>query len=60
MSDGSYYEGNFVKGDKNGKGKYYFEDGMYEGGFLNDRFHGEGIMIMNGRTVRGEWKNGLL
>ena len=34
---------------------------MYEGSFLGDRFHGDGIMIMNdGRTIRAGWKNGLL
>jgi len=61
MSDGSYYEGSFVKGEKSGKGKYYFDEGMYEGHFVSDKFHGEGIMIMNdGRTIRGDWKNGLL
>ncbi len=29
MSDNSYYEGHFMKGEKTGKGKYYFDDGMY-------------------------------
>jgi hypothetical protein len=29
--------------------------------FLNDKFHGEGIAILNdGRTIKGEWKNGLI
>lgn len=29
MSDGSYFEGNFINGEKSGKGKYYFDDSMY-------------------------------
>ena len=36
MSDGSFYEGEFKDGLKCGKGKYYFDGGMYEGGFQND------------------------
>ncbi len=53
MSDGSYFEGNFINGEKCSKGKYYFGDSMYEGMFLHDKFHGEGIMIMRDRTIRG-------
>jgi hypothetical protein len=29
--------------------------------FLNDKFHGEGITILNdGRTIKGMWRNGLI
>lgn len=61
MPQNCFYEGNFVGGEKSGKGKYYFEEGMYEGLFEKDQFHGEGIMVLNdGRSIRGTWKNGVL
>ena len=36
MADGTFYEGQFKGGNKTGKGKYFFENNMYEGHFLND------------------------
>lgn len=34
---------------------------MYEGLFDKDQFNGEGILILNdGRSIRGIWRNGLL
>ena len=40
MTDGSFYEGEFIEGVKEGRGKLYFDGGMYEGGFRDDEFHG--------------------
>lgn len=40
------YEGNFLNGEKDGKGKYTFQDGsIYEGNFKNDVPEGEGTII---------------
>ena len=33
MGNNTYYEGQMVNGVKTGKGKFYFEEGMYEGQF---------------------------
>jgi len=33
MANNTFYEGSFVNGAKAGKGKFYFEEGMYEGLF---------------------------
>ncbi len=42
------YTGDFDKGMLSGKGKLEFPDGRkYEGGFLNNKFHGEGTYYLN-------------
>jgi hypothetical protein len=33
MANNTFYEGSFASGAKAGKGKFYFEEGMYEGLF---------------------------
>jgi hypothetical protein len=33
MLNNAFYEGNFIKGVKSGKGKLYFDEGMFEGQF---------------------------
>jgi hypothetical protein len=33
MVGNAFFEGNFKAGVKSGKGKFYFDDGMYEGLF---------------------------
>lgn len=39
------YEGEWINGNREGKGKLTFSDGSYyEGGFLN-KFHGEGTYL---------------
>ena len=40
--NGDIYEGNFVRGTKNGYGKYMWADGdIYEGCYYNDKRHDE-------------------
>lgn len=43
-------------------GKREFPNGVtYEGGWLNDKFDGEGTYkLSNGTLYKGQWKNGLL
>ncbi len=42
--DGSHFEGNYVEGSKEGKGKFKWTDGsMYEGDFVNNKLMGSGI-----------------
>jgi len=38
------FEGNYIKGERNGKGKEYYENGklMYEGEYLNGKKRGKG------------------
>jgi hypothetical protein len=39
--DGSYYEGNYLKGKKNGIGTYIFSDGnIYNGNWVNNQIDG--------------------
>ena len=45
--EGGYYEGEFLDGQFNGYGKYYFADSgkLYEGEFKNNNMDGKGVMI---------------
>lgn len=44
--DGSYYEGTFRKGERNGCGQIWYKcGGYYRGMWLNDRYHGEGMLV---------------
>lgn len=45
--DGMYYDGEWYHGKKNGHGIRYNEDGSinYEGNWVNDEMHGQGILI---------------
>ena len=40
--DGTYYIGEFKKGERNGKGKLYYANGniKYEGNWINGKFEG--------------------
>ena len=42
--NGDFYEGEFQKGDSEGKGIYHFRHLIYEGEFSNGTFHGNGIL----------------
>lgn len=47
FEDGSYYDGDWVEGKKQGHGILYYCDGntkIYEGKWLNDKFSGQGIL----------------
>ena len=43
-----YFEGNYVNGEKNGKGKYYYG---FEGEFVNDKKNGKGKVMSRGYVI---------
>jgi len=45
--DGSYYEGTFRENRRDSYGRIWYQcdSGYYQGTWLNDRYHGEGILI---------------
>jgi hypothetical protein len=56
--DGSVYEGMFVAGKREGRGKYKSSaDGsIYDGFWLNDRKNGEGkVATVTGNIYKGNW-----
>jgi len=59
FADGSSYEGNFVEGVRHGRGHYRFADGSeFIGEFQNGLMHGEGLRVVEGRRIRGVWREG--
>lgn len=56
------YEGNFLKGKKNGSGILVFLNNEYfQGSFLNDKIQGKGsFQTKFGKRVIGEWQNNKL
>jgi hypothetical protein len=68
MPDGDVYEGEFVKGLKNGHGTEWFKNGdKYCGEYVNSKFHGKGILFYilgvygwkNGSKYDGDFVNGI-
>jgi hypothetical protein len=60
MADGSYYEGEFDKGEISGHGFRFFASSrnVYSGEFLMGEMHGQGVMrYADGSTYEGEWEN---
>lgn len=60
MADGSYYEGEFDKGEINGHGFRFFASSrnVYSGEFHMGEMHGQGVMrYADGSTYEGEWEN---
>ena len=58
--DRRYYEGQWVEGQINGKGKMVFlSQDIYEGGFFDGMPHGHGeFTYANGNVESAEWENG--
>jgi hypothetical protein len=57
---GNVYEGDFVDGVFNGKGKLATNDGEYVGEFKNGEQHGKGEFKWgNGSSYRGNYFKGL-
>lgn len=57
--NGDIYEGTFVKGKKEGRGRLKIArlNEEYEGEFANDKMHGHGrVTYGNGDVFDGEWK----
>lgn len=58
FGDGSYYEGNFVRGEIEGHGFRVFglTGGTYTGQFHEGEMHGEGVFqLPNGTQYEGGW-----
>ena len=53
------YEGSWLTGERNGRGKMFFKDGsIYVGYWKSDKAHGYGrIVHKDGDIYEGEWKN---
>ena len=60
--DESIYEGEFLEGSKDGKGKLIFLKDMtvYEGEFKEDKFNGKGKLKFQGKIYEGTWENDLM
>ena len=61
LKDGNVYEGDFIRGEMTGKGKYVWSNKqIYEGDFVNGIKHGKGIYIWpDGFEYNGEYVNGI-
>jgi hypothetical protein len=65
-NNGDYYVGNIKNGKANGSGKYYDSDShlVYDGEFLEDKYHGKGsyfideLDVMEGQFIKGEISQG--
>lgn len=57
--DGSHFEGNYIEGRKEGRGKFFWTDGsVYEGEFRDNKLEGHGVYRWNdGRVYEGQWKS---
>lgn len=55
MADGAYYEGDFVRGEIEGRGTRRFANGnVYVGSFAGGEMHGFGVLTLaNGDTYQG-------
>ena len=59
-NDGTWYEGDFIMGRIEGKGKYHWIDTEYEGYWKANKMHGEGIQTWSdGSKYEGNMSNGL-
>eukprot|EP00831_Metopus_contortus_P051195 TRINITY_DN4298_c0_g1_i1.p1 TRINITY_DN4298_c0_g1~~TRINITY_DN4298_c0_g1_i1.p1 ORF type:complete len:342 (+),score=62.94 TRINITY_DN4298_c0_g1_i1:91-1116(+) len=60
-SDGSYFEGHFIQGRIQGKGRKIFPQlDVYEGDFCDGKAEGKGKYTHpNGRTYQGCWKDNM-
>ena len=60
--DNGYYEGEFLKGKRHGKGKYVWNGGSYyDGEWKEGKQHGKGIYKgENGKITSGYWTDGQM
>lgn len=60
LTDG-VYEGEWLKGKREGKGTMKWADGAhYDGEWKEDRFHGQGCLVHSGGDVYvGAWENDM-
>lgn len=56
----SEYFGEWVKGEKNGRGRQIYPNGdYYDGQFKKDKMEGEGIFVSREQRYEGNWKKGV-
>ncbi len=62
FSNGSYYKGEWLRGQPQGEGTLISSAGfVYQGRFVNGKFHGYGEKQMpNGVVYKGYWSNGQM
>ena len=61
FTDGSFYEGEFIRGRRTGTGRFVSDNESYEGEWLDDLYHGTGIYTSpKGNRYEGEWWHGQL
>lgn len=59
----TYYNGYWLNGNKEGKGKLYQKNGLliYDGNWKNNRFNGYGILYYpNGNRYEGNFKDDII
>ena len=57
--DGSIYEGDFLDGRFDGKGKYSWAGNKYKGEFRNGKFGGQGkLTLKDGHVYEGDFRDG--
>lgn len=56
--NGEQYEGNFVRGEKHGFGRFEFRGGFYVGNWANGRYHGQGRLSVRGEELEGIFRDG--
>lgn len=58
--NGDFFRGRFERGYKM-EGLMIFKDqGSYDGQFLNQQFHGRGVLSLKDKIISAEWVNGLI
>ena len=57
--ENAYYQGEYVRGSKDGRGKFHWPDGsVYEGSFKENMLDGQGDYLwFDGRKYSGTWKD---
>src|SRR5690606_5774083 len=62
LSNGDYYEGEFLNDKREGYGTFIYKIGTkYEGMFRNNKQHGYGKLVQcDGEVYIGEWKDGKI
>jgi len=60
FKEGAVYEGELVNNVPNGKGKFTFAQGSYEGDFVDGKWHGKGkFTTADGNVYECSWVNGI-
>jgi len=60
--DGAKYDGEYKDGQENGRGTYYYPNGLRKSGvWINDKMDGKFVCIgTNGKQWEEFWENGVL